>query len=544
MRDETTAIEEKTAVDVAESSANKPPSNEPLLPQNWLRVIVTIWLGQACSILTAYSSIYAGVWYVTETTDSALMLALASLCSMLPQGLLSPLGGVVADRFNRKYVLIAADAFVGTVALIMGVIILMGHVSVPLVLIMGALRSVGQAFHIPAMESTTPLLVPKKHLVRINTLNQSLWSLALIVGPVFGIFLYTVIGFQMVLFLNAAGCALACLALVFAKIPDFHDTSDEARHPIQSLKAGLGVLRADPGLLVMAGIVMGVMAMYAGINSLFPLMTYDQFNGDGYMASTVEAAYGVMSLIGMGILFAWGGGRHLLRTVAVSGFFAGLLLVAAGLLAPEMFMWFVVLTGASGVVEAFFNGPLLAVLQKRVPPEKLGRVMGLFTTVSALSSPIGLSLAGACAEFTGVSNWFIIAGAVIALCGVLLGTLPILRKLDAEVASTLGDPHVTKKPPRAGGRKGRKKMQATEDAAAVAKGAGADERAGSPAAHAGDSLAAGDAAAASISAHDDLDVTVRVPRRRAAQSAAVFRDAADGSVPDESDSASAESERA
>lgn len=539
MRDETTAIEQKTAVDVAEPSVNEPP-----LPQNWLRVIVTIWLGQACSILTAYSSIYAGVWYVTETTDSALMLALASLCSMLPQGLLSPLGGVVADRFNRKYVLIAADAFVGTVALIMGVIILMGHVSVPLVLIMGALRSVGQAFHIPAMESTTPLLVPKKHLVRINTLNQSLWSLALIVGPVFGIFLYTVIGFQMVLFLNAAGCALACLALVFAKIPDFHDTSDEARHPIQSLKAGFGVLRADPGLLVMAGIVMGVMAMYAGINSLFPLMTYDQFNGDGYMASTVEAAYGVMSLIGMGILFAWGGGRHLLRTVAVSGFFAGLLLVAAGLLTPEMFMWFVVLTGASGVVEAFFNGPLLAVLQKRVPPEKLGRVMGLFTTVSALSSPIGLSLAGTCAEFTGVSNWFIIAGAVIALCGVLLGTLPILRKLDAEVASTLGDPHVTKKPPRAGGRKGRKKMQATEGAAAVAKGAGADERAGSPAAHAGDSLAAGDAAAASISAHDDLDVTVRVPRRRAAQSAAVFRDAADGSVSDESGSASAESERA
>lgn len=539
MREETTALESKTTVDVAEPSVNEPP-----LPQNWLRVIVTIWLGQACSILTAYSSIYAGVWYVTETTDSALMLALASLCSMLPQGLLSPLGGVVADRFNRKYVLIAADAFVGTVALIMGVIILMGHVSVPLVLIMGALRSVGQAFHIPAMESTTPLLVPKKHLVRINTLNQSLWSLALIVGPVFGIFLYTVIGFQMVLFLNAAGCALACLALVFAKIPDFHDTSDEARHPIQSLKAGLGVLRADPGLLVMAGIVMGVMAMYAGINSLFPLMTYDQFNGDGYMASTVEAAYGVMSLIGMGILFAWGGGRHLLRTVAVSGFFAGLLLVAAGLLTPEMFMWFVVLTGASGVVEAFFNGPLLAVLQKRVPPEKLGRVMGLFTTVSALSSPIGLSLAGTCAEFTGVSNWFIIAGAVIALCGVLLGTIPILRKLDAEVASTLGDPHVTKKPPRAGGRKGRKKMQATEDAAAVAKGAGADERAGSPAAHAGDSLAAGDAAVAGISAHDDLDVTVRVPRRRAAQSAAVFRDAADGSVSDESGSASAESERA
>ena len=213
---------------------------------------MTIWIGQAFSILTAYSSMYAGVWYVTETTDSALMLAIASLCSMLPQGLLSPIGGVVADRFNRKYVLMAADAFVGVMALLMGMVIFMGHVSVELVLVMSALRSVGQAFHIPAMESTMPLLVPKRHLVRINTLNQSLWFMALIAGSVFGIFLYTAIGFQMVLFLNALGCAAAVLTIATAKIPDFHDTSDEARHPIKSFKAGFATLNADRGLLVMA----------------------------------------------------------------------------------------------------------------------------------------------------------------------------------------------------------------------------------------------------------------------------------------------------
>lgn len=429
---------------------------EPELPHSWKRVVITIWIGQAFSILTAYSSMYAGVWYVTETTDSAFMLAVASLCSMLPQGLLSPIGGVIADRFNRKYVLMAADAFVGAMALIMGMIIMMGHVSVELVLIMSALRSVGQALHIPAMESTMPLLVPKRHLVRINTLNQSLWSLALIVGPVFGIFLYTVIGFQMVLFLNALGCAAAVLTIATAKIPDFHDTSDEARHPIKSLKAGFATLNADRGLLVMAGIVMVVISMYAGINSLFPLMTYDQFNGDGYMASTVEAAYGVTSLVGMGILFVWGGGRRLLRLVALSGFGAGVILVLTGLLTPDMFVFFVILTGVSGVVEAFFNGPLLAVFQKRVPPEKMGRVMGLFTTVTALSSPIGLALAGTCAEFTGVANWFVIAGVVVSIGGILLGTLPILRKLDKEVAATFDDAKVVKRKvdARAKGSKG------------------------------------------------------------------------------------------
>ena len=417
----------------------------PALSHNWKRIVVTIWIGQAFSILTAYSSVYAGVWYVTETTDSALMLALAAVCSMLPQGLLSPIGGVIADRFNRKYVLMAADAFVGLMALIMGIIVMMGHVSVGLVLTMGALRSVGQAFHIPAMESTMPLLVPKRHLVRINTLNQSLWSIALIVGPVFGIFLYTVIGFHMVLIINAIGCAMAVATVATAKIPDFHDTSDEARHPIKSLKAGFAVLRADSGLVVMSGVVLGVMAMYAGINSLFPLMTYDHFNGDGYMASTIEAVYGATSLVGASILFAWGGGRHLLRLVAISGFGAGVLLVLTGLLSPEMFFMFGVLTGVSGVVESFFNGPLLAVLQKRVPPEKMGRVMGLFTTVTALASPIGLGLAGVCAEFTGVANWFIISGVVVAFGGILLGTLPKLRKLDAEIAATFDTPNVVKK---------------------------------------------------------------------------------------------------
>lgn len=421
--------------------------DHPPLPKNWLRTVVIIWLSQAASILTAYSSIYAGVWFVTETTDSALMLALASLCSMLPQGLLAPLGGVVADRFNRKYVLIAADAFVGTMALIMGMIIAMGHVSVPLVLIMGALRSVGQAFHMPAMESTMPLLVPKKHVVRVNTMNQSLWSMALVVGPVLGIFLYTVVGFQMVLFLNAAGCAVACLALALAKIPDFHDDSDEARHPIASLKAGFATLSADRGLLILCGIVMAIMAMYTGINSLFPLMTYDHFHGDGYAASLIEGIYGAFSLVGIAILFIWGGGKRLLRVVAFSGTFSGIILIATGLLSPSMFFWFAVLTAISGVVESMYNGPLLAVVQKRVPPEKLGRVMGLFSTVTALSSPIGLGLAGTCAEFTGVAMWFVISGVVVTAGGLAIGLLPSLRKLDREVAATFDEVDVRKTNP-------------------------------------------------------------------------------------------------
>ena len=416
---------------IQEHTAPKPPAN-------WKRVIATIWTGQAFSILTAYSSSFAGIWYVTETTDSAFMLAMASLCSMLPQGLLSPLGGVAADRFSRKRIMMASDAFVGCMALLMGILVALGHLSVALVLVMSALRSVGQAFHIPAMESSMPLLVPKRHLVRINTLNQSLMSMSWIVGPVFGIFFYEIIGLQAVLLINAAGCALAVLTVSRARIPRVHDESEEAGRPLKSLRAGVRTLAGDRGLLVAFCIMVGVMAMYAGINSLFPLMTYDHFNGTGYQASLLEAVYGATTIMGAGVLFVWGGGRHLLRLVAVAGVAAGVLLLAQGLLRQDMFFWFVVLTAASGLAESFFTGPLLAVVQRRVPAEKLGRVIGLFTTMSALASPLGLALAGTCAEFTGVANWFIIAGAVVSILGILLGLLPITRKLDAEVAASFG----------------------------------------------------------------------------------------------------------
>lgn len=414
-------------------------------PARWKRTVATIWTGQAFSILTAYASSFAGIWYVTETTDSAFMLAMASLCAMLPQGVLSPFGGVAADRFSRKHIMMAADAFVGFMALLMGVLVAMGHLSVALVLTMSALRSVGQAFHIPAMESAMPLLVPKRHLVRINTLNQSLLSMSWIVGPVIGIFFYELIGLQAVLLINAAGCALAVLTVSRASIPRVHDESEEASHPLKSLKAGMGILAADRGLLTALVIMVGVMAMYAGINSLFPLMTYDHFNGTGYQASLLEAVYGVTTIVGAGILFVWGGGRHLLRVVAVAGVAAGVLLLAQGLLARDMFFWFVVLTAASGLAESFFSGPLLAVVQRRVPAEKLGRVIGLFTTMSALASPLGLALAGVCAEFTGVANWFIIAGVVVSILGVLLGALPITRGLDAEVAASFESKDEAKK---------------------------------------------------------------------------------------------------
>ena len=71
------------------------------LPKHWLAIIAVIWSGQAVSMFTSYAASFAAIWYVTESTGSALALSFLSICAYLPQGLLSPFGGVLADdRFD------------------------------------------------------------------------------------------------------------------------------------------------------------------------------------------------------------------------------------------------------------------------------------------------------------------------------------------------------------------------------------------------------------------------------------------------------------
>ena len=91
------------------------------LSRNWLAIIAFIWAGQAVSMFTSYAASFAAVWYVTETTGSAILLSVMSICAYLPQGILSPYGGVIVDRYNRKAVIIAADMAVGLVSFVLGV---------------------------------------------------------------------------------------------------------------------------------------------------------------------------------------------------------------------------------------------------------------------------------------------------------------------------------------------------------------------------------------------------------------------------------------
>ena len=406
------------------------------LSRHWLAIIALIWSGQAISMFTSYAASFAAIWYVTESTGSALALALLSICAYLPQGLLSPFGGVVADRINRKYIVIAADLFTGIASLILGLIILFGHVSLAALVVMVIVRSAGQAFHYPAMMAIMPMLVPEKHLLRINTLDQLLLSVAGMVAPALGILLYTVLGFHSVMFLDFAGALLACTAMLLAKVPSPQknaaaDTEEPAkRHVLHDLKEGWVALRSVRGLFMLIVLITLGMVCYSPMSSLYPLMTYDHFQGDGYMASIAEATFAGGLLIGSAILMAWGGGKRLTLLIASACLFFGILCSISGLLSPNLFWVFAVLCAGMGLVSAWFNGPMMTLIQRNSTEETMGRIIGLVTAASALAGPFGIALGGVFAEFSGVALFFVVDGVLCAFLGVLIVSFKSIRALD------------------------------------------------------------------------------------------------------------------
>jgi DHA3 family macrolide efflux protein-like MFS transporter len=401
------------------------------LPSHWRRTVVAVWSGQAISLFTSIAAGFALIWYLTETTSSAFVLALATLMYFIPAILLGPFAGAIIDRHNRKHIMIIADLGIAVVTLVMAVLIVLGLTSVPLVLGMLFARSIGMVFHQPAMQAVMPLLVPERHLVRINTLDQGLAALGNIGGPPLGIVMYTVLGLQVALVADAIGALIACTVLVFVSIPDVHLAKDEQTSLRHEMMDGLRAIRDRRGMLVFMLLVFVCVIFFMPMSSFFPLMTLEHFGGDGYAASLAEVAWGVGFLLGSLILGVWGGGRHLVELVAVSVAACGLITLACGLLPASGFLWFVLLTGVMALTGAFFSSPLLAILQRNFPAEKLGRVMSLFNVATSLAGPIGLLVAGPVADAIGVPLLFVISGVGMTVTAVSGLFFPALRSLNA-----------------------------------------------------------------------------------------------------------------
>ncbi len=405
---------------------------------HWKRVFFTIWIGQAFSLLGSALIQFSLVWWVTQTTGSATVLAMSMLAAILPEVLVGPFVGALVDRWNRRWVMILSDTITALCSLALVYLFWSGTIQVWHMYIFIFIRALCGASQWSAMQASTSLMVPPDFLSRLAGINQALRGAISIAAPAMGAFLLGVLPMFQVLAIDILTALLAVVPLLFLSIPQpVHAGPASQVTPatvLADVRSGLRYVSAWPGL-------MGIMIMAALLNfffaptdTLLPLLVTGEFNGGVWQLGLIQSVFGVGIVAGGLLLGAWGGFRKRIYTTLAGliGLSAGVLLV--GLAPGRYFSLAVAGMALSGVMNPIANGPLMAIVQARVAPEMQGRVFTLLNSAAMAMMPLSMLVAGPLADALGVRLWYWLAGGVCMLMGVAAFGVPAITAIEDERA--------------------------------------------------------------------------------------------------------------
>jgi MFS transporter, DHA3 family, macrolide efflux protein len=398
-----------------------------------LRSFFIIWTGQAFSLLGSQLVQFALIWWLTKTTGSPTILALASVAGLLPQVLLGPFAGVLVDRWSRRAVMLVADATVALATLVLGYLFWIDAAAIPYVFAVLFVRSVAGTFHWPAMQASTTLMVPSQHLTRIQGMNQALNGGLNVFAAPLGALLLEWIDVACIIAVDVVTALAAIIPLLLIAIPQPPQRAAAGRG-VAAFKAelveGIRYVRSRRALITLLGLAVLINLVLSPTFALLPILVTDHFGGEALQLATLQAASSA-GVIGGGLLLSlWGGFKRRIHTTIVGLYGIGIGVLLVGLTPATLLPLAIAATALTGLMMALTNGPLLAILQATVAPEMQGRVFMLVNSAAGLMAPVGLLLAGPVAEVVGVRFWFLTGGIVTIFAGIVASLSPVLRSLE------------------------------------------------------------------------------------------------------------------
>lgn len=402
------------------------------MQDTWKNKFTILWIGQFISLISSSAVNFAIIIWLSLETGSAEVLAFAAIAGLLPQAVIGPFAGVYIDRWDRKKTMIFADGFVAFCTLIMSISFYLGYESLWLIYTMLGLRSVGSAFHMPAMQAAIPMLAPQSELLRIAGINQIIQSVSSIAGPALGALAIGFLSIGSVLLLDIVGALVAITALLFIHIPN-PEIAEQAKASFsqvwKDMKIGFHEIFLNKGLLYL--FLYSIIAMFCimPVAVLFPLMTINHFGGDKFEMSLIEIIWGVGMLLGGSVLGIWKPNINKVVMINLMNIIIGITFSWSGWLTATQFIFFVILTAVGGVAASLYNASFTTLIQEEIKPNMLGRVFSLYYSLIVIPSVVGLLCTGFIADFIGISQTFVILGLLISLVGVVSFFTPPLMKL-------------------------------------------------------------------------------------------------------------------
>lgn len=379
---------------------------------------------------------FALIWHLARMTDSAAVLATAALAGLLPQVILGPAAGAIVDRGNRRLILIVTDTGIAAATMILAALFLAGIAQPWHIYTLMFLRAVGGGFHGPAMLSSTALMVPDRHLTRIQGWNQAMeGALNIAAAPIAALLLgmFPVAGILCIDILTAVA---AVGILLRVRIPRPERTAAAAQSPsflmttLRDVSKGADYVWRWTGLCAVLAMGVCFNALLQPALMMLPILVRRSLDGTALTLGGIQAAFGIGIVAGGASLGVWGGSRRRIWTVILGLAGLGASLLGAGLHPAGNAIWIAVCLFGCGAMMAVIHGALFAIIQSRVVADMQGRVLALTMSAVGVAVPLGLSIAGPLADRLGPEIWFAAAGIACLSMAAAAVASPLVRRME------------------------------------------------------------------------------------------------------------------
>lgn len=408
---------------------------QPLFTRNFTFLI----LGQVFSLAGNYTLKFALSMYVLEQTGSAAVFAGLLSAAMLPTILLSPFGGMLADRANRRSIMVALDFLSGSAVLLTGLLFSV----VPTIPLTGALLvalSILGAFESPTVQACVPQMHTGDNLLKGNAVVNQVAALAALVTPFTGSLFYTAFGIRPVL-LAAAGCFfltafLECFIRLDFRKPDQKQTIGQIiREDLGDSIRFLG--KEQPNVLKL--LLFAALASFFAVGLItvgFPFLVRTVLGLPAQLYGAAESAMGIAAVLGslsVGVLAQRLPLRRLHWLIVALG--ACLLPAGAAFLLPigslGRYGVLVLMCCAGQFACCVFSIFALSAIQARTPQHMLGKIMACTSTISLCAQPLGQLVYGFLFDAFASRVSLVLLATGIALCGIGAGAAGFFQKLEA-----------------------------------------------------------------------------------------------------------------
>jgi MFS family permease len=378
------------------------------------------YYGQSISLIGVWVQNIAMGWLLYRLTGSALLLGTVAFAQQIPSLFIMPFAGVLADRLNRRKVLIISQAAAMVVAFILAFLVLTDVVTIPAIIILAAVNGIVLAFDTPFRNSFVPdMITQKEDLANAIALNSSLYNLARFIGPPIGGVLIALVGEGWCFFINGVSFLAVLASLISMKIEKQKARLHKASI-FRELREGIAYAMNDKPLRYL--LILVALNSFFGLpfQALLPVFAADVLHGGSELLGVLTGVLGFGALAGAFYMAS----RRNVHTIPMS-IFRTSLIFAIGLgifaLSPYKTLSFIMMIATGFGMIVHFNSTN-AIIQTIADEDKRGRVVALYSLTFMGITPLGSLAAGWLSEYIGVPYTVFAFSMVCILSALLFGS--------------------------------------------------------------------------------------------------------------------------